>query len=759
VFEIPGYKIERELGHGGMAAVYLAFHEFTKRQVAIKVMSPALAADPSFSERFLKEATCANLAHPNIVTVYDAGEIDKQNYIVMEYASGGDFAHAIRNGLTIYDSVKVVKQIAAALAYAHERGYVHRDVKPDNVLLRGDGTAVLVDFGIAKASSANTRMTAVGMTIGSPHYMSPEQARGKELDGRSDIYSLGIVLYEALTGRKPYDAEDTYAIAYMHVNEPLPQLPATFAYMQPILDKMLAKEPAQRYPDAHALLQALENVQPPPGPARASMATTVLMSADTAPPRPAPQSKSPMILAVAGAAIAAALGAGFYFMPAADTPVATETAPVAPADPQLAERKRLEEQAAAEQQRIAAEQSARQQRITDLLAQADGYAKANALTKPAGANALDAYRQVLALDPGNATAADGLVQIARNFLALATGRKSKGDLAGALALANDGLAVAPDDTGLLNLKSELDRNFDRRKQDIETRLARADGYAASGALIEPADANAYAEYQSVLKLDARNRRAQQGTTVVAERVAANIERALGEERLDQAETQLNAARAALGNTPRLAALSDRLAQAKRDRDMAELRRKEEQQRQAMLDEQRRMLDELKKAQAELAEARAAPGRRTAAPNQLAIAKQGKIALAVRFIAAPKSPSPTDELIRKTSGMMRTVLSEFVPEDTQYDVVSDNAVTARIASEGDAAAESRKICSDRKAEYVLGSLMEDHAGRPERKTQIVLFDCASNRRSSTSVMTSGQERIRTIRDALEPFLRSYVTSQR
>ncbi len=748
MLEIPGYTIEKELGHGGMAAVYLATQEFTKRKVAIKVMSPALAVDPSFSERFLKEATCANLSHPNIITVYDAGEINKQNYIVMEYASGGDLASALRKGMTIYESVKVMKQIASALAYAHERGYVHRDVKPDNILLRADGTAVLVDFGIAKASTANTKMTAVGMTIGSPHYMSPEQARAKDLDGRSDIYSLGIVFYELLTGNKPYDAEDTYAIAYMHVNDPPPKLPAQWAFLQPTLDRMLAKDPASRFPDANALLDALENVQPPPGPERASMATTVLMGAESAPPA----KKSPALFAIAGAVIALVVLGAVYLLQSQSTQEATsERAPVpqpARVDPQIAERQYSEQQAAAEQ-------ASREEKIGALLTRADAYLKTNALTKPPQANALQLYRQVLVLDPGNAQAADGVHRIASTIFTLADARKAKGDLAGALVLVDDGLAVEADHAQLLKLKEELERSIAQRQKDIDSRLAKAAEFLAKGALIEPAGANAYSEYQNVLSLDAQNRLALQGKADITERVVNAIEREITEQRFDAAQTQLAAARTALGDSSKLAALSTQLTQAKRDFQADEQRRKDEQQRQTLLDEQRRMLEEIKKAQEELAKVKAAPPARNAAPNQLPIADKGKIAIVVRFLAAPKSPLPTPELMKKLGSMMRIVLSDFVPADTQFEVIDDQDISARMRTEGDRAETSQRICADRQAEYTFGGLMEDFAGSPDRRVDLVVYDCGTGKRTKTSVTTGKTERLRVIKEAFEPFLKKYV----
>ena len=259
--QIPGYKIIKPLGYGGMATVYLAIQESIGREVAIKVMSPALASDPSFSERFVKEARMANLSHPHIITVYDAGVSSGQNYIVMELAAGGNLDTAIQHGLSAARVVEIIKAIASALHYSCNKGFIHRDVKPENILFKEDGSALLVDFGIAKAITAATRLTMVGSTIGSPNYMSPEQARGLALDGRSDLYSLGIVFYEALTGIKPYDASDTYVIGLKHISDPIPQLPVEFEKFQPIINKLLAKDARERFEDGTALVETLDKIQ------------------------------------------------------------------------------------------------------------------------------------------------------------------------------------------------------------------------------------------------------------------------------------------------------------------------------------------------------------------------------------------------------------------------------------------------------------------------------------------------------------------
>ena len=262
--ELPGYIIDRQIGKGGMARVYLARHIGLDRQVAIKVMNRQLDEDDSgFSERFLHEARIvANLTHQHIVTVYDVGSHDGYNYIAMEYLPGGiTLDHRIKQGIKLSDGITTVKQIAAALGFAHKKGIVHRDVKPENIMYREDGSAVLTDFGIARATSRATRMTATGTVIGTPHYMSPEQAQGHEVGPYSDIYSLGIVLYEVLTGQVPYDADSSIAVVFKHISEPLPTLPPAVAAFQPVVERMLAKQAADRYNDCEHIINDLAAIE------------------------------------------------------------------------------------------------------------------------------------------------------------------------------------------------------------------------------------------------------------------------------------------------------------------------------------------------------------------------------------------------------------------------------------------------------------------------------------------------------------------
>ncbi len=266
---IPGYRILRTLGQGGMASVFLAVQESLDREVALKVMAPALAANPEFAERFLKEGRLtAKLQHPNVVTIHDIGVHNGIYYLSAEYIPRGTLKERITGeGISVGEALNVLCDIAHGLDYAHEKGVVHRDVKPGNVLFRKDGRAVLADFGIAKAMDGGTGSTMAGMSVGTPDYMSPEQARGEPVDGRSDLYSLGVMLYEMLTGRPPYEAPDAFSVALSHITEPIPTLPPQHAWLQPLLNGLMAKLPGERYNTGAAVVEAVQRMLPtaPPG--------------------------------------------------------------------------------------------------------------------------------------------------------------------------------------------------------------------------------------------------------------------------------------------------------------------------------------------------------------------------------------------------------------------------------------------------------------------------------------------------------------
>jgi serine/threonine protein kinase len=260
---IPGYSIEHEIGHGGMATVYLALQESLQRHVALKVLSPALAMDKNFSKRFLREGRlAARLADPRIVKVFDIGFHDHIPYISMEYLAGGTLKERIEKKLPLQETLDIIKTVAGALGYAHQRGIIHRDIKPQNILFTESGSPVLSDFGIAKAlGSTTTIMTASGVSLGTPRYMSPEQIKGQQIDSRADLYSLGVLFYEMLTGELPYFAEDSFAMAFMHVAEPIPELPLNLAVFQPVLNKLLAKKAVDRFETAEQFIDAIKQIE------------------------------------------------------------------------------------------------------------------------------------------------------------------------------------------------------------------------------------------------------------------------------------------------------------------------------------------------------------------------------------------------------------------------------------------------------------------------------------------------------------------
>jgi tetratricopeptide (TPR) repeat protein/TolB-like protein len=257
---IPGYRILRPLGDGGMATAWLAEQLSLGRELALKVLDPALAADQAFVERFLREARLlASLRHRHVVAIHDVGLAGGAPYLAMEYLPGGSIA-PLCGHCDAATALRCVREIAEALGHVHARGIVHRDVKPENILRAEDGGFVLGDFGIARGVEPGAA-TAPGLAFGTPAFMAPERWRDAGVDGRSDFYALGCVLHALLTGRPPYAAAEPLALGHKHLAEPIPLLPAPFELLQGLLARLLAKDPADRHPDAPALVahvQALE---------------------------------------------------------------------------------------------------------------------------------------------------------------------------------------------------------------------------------------------------------------------------------------------------------------------------------------------------------------------------------------------------------------------------------------------------------------------------------------------------------------------
>jgi serine/threonine-protein kinase len=287
------YELSNQVARGGTAQVYLARDLLLDRPVALKVLFPELSTDPSFVERFRREAqAAANLSHPNIVPVFDWGQSESTYFIVMEFVDGEALSAIIRTQAPLEQtqSASIASDIAKALSFAHRHGVVHRDVKPGNVLITSDGQVKVTDFGIARAMGSDEQVTQTGLVMGTATYFSPEQAQGLEVDGRSDIYSLGVVLYEMLTGKPPFTGETPVAIAYQHVREnpaaPRTVNPAISTSLEAIVFQAMAKLPAERYQTADEFRADLDRyvrgqtvLARPPSEVTSSLSTTTVQPA------------------------------------------------------------------------------------------------------------------------------------------------------------------------------------------------------------------------------------------------------------------------------------------------------------------------------------------------------------------------------------------------------------------------------------------------------------------------------------------------
>jgi serine/threonine protein kinase len=250
------YEILRKLAHGEIATVYLARQRNAERQLVLKVLHQvADASTGKILDRFLREyELIARLDHPNVVRIHDFGVADDHAYIAMEYCGGGSLKRRISAGMDRYEAYRMLRDIAGALGVLHAAGILHRDLKPTNVLFRDDGSLALIDFGLARQVALEGEVTGAGAIFGTPYYMSPEQGHGEPVDIRGDIYSLGVIFFEMLTGEKPYDGETAMAVIVKHRQAPVPSLPTSLREFQALVQRMLAKDPADRFQSVEELL-------------------------------------------------------------------------------------------------------------------------------------------------------------------------------------------------------------------------------------------------------------------------------------------------------------------------------------------------------------------------------------------------------------------------------------------------------------------------------------------------------------------------
>ncbi|MEQ1439446.1 serine/threonine-protein kinase [Fontimonas sp. SYSU GA230001] len=289
---LGNYRIVRLLGSGGFADVYEAEDPLLQRSVALKVLLAEVGRTPDMLARFQREVRAvAALNHPGIVPIYSVGETDGANYYAMRLLPGGDLRRRIGTALPPRRALEILLALAAALDHAHQQGIVHRDIKPENILFDEDDQPVLTDFGIAKVLRAQEQLTAIGTAMGTPRYLSPEQARGSAVDARTDLYSLGVILFEMLTGQAPYDGADPLSVVLKHATEPIPRLPESLAALQPLVDQLMAKHPGQRPASAAETEQLIRRElrqfgggTPPP-----VRAVPAAAAASTPPPPPRPE--------------------------------------------------------------------------------------------------------------------------------------------------------------------------------------------------------------------------------------------------------------------------------------------------------------------------------------------------------------------------------------------------------------------------------------------------------------------------------------
>ena len=479
---IPGYKIEHLIAEGGTASVYLAIQESLGRYVAIKLLRKI--DNPAQLNRFLNEGQIiASLDHRNVINIHDVGVThDGRPYISMEYLEGGDLDARIQKKVDPEDALQWLEAIGNCLDFVHRKGIIHRDIKPGNILFHKDGTLILSDFGIAKQKESDAKLTIEDCTFGSPYYISPEQAASKELDRRTDIYSLGIVLYEMLTGNKPYKGDSHIETIVAHLSDPLPVLPPELHRYHTLIRKMIAKSPDDRFTSAAEMVRFVQQLRKPVKKARrmpwvSTGAVAIILGIggslffrQSIIPERNEHRTTPGMTVSEGAVTESSPDIletpvqepGNLVRETSATPDHNEhqTTPgmtiseraIPVSAPNIVQMPSPEPSDLAREKPTPT--SNNEQRIEKLLSQAAAALKEHRLTKPKNNNAYYYYQRVLELNPQHEKAIEGITRIADAYADLAESKLDQFDYEAAKKYVHRGLSIQPENTRL----QELQRN-------------------------------------------------------------------------------------------------------------------------------------------------------------------------------------------------------------------------------------------------------------------------------------------------------------
>ena len=470
--EITGYTVQQKIGAGGMATAYLARQDSLGRLVVLKVLHTDRRKNPLDFERFINEARIvASLNHPHIITIYDIGACDDAAYMSMEYVEGSDLRKRMRAVITPFDALDILLAVGSGLSVAHKKGIVHRDVKPANILFRKDGTPLLSDFGIAKQLTTDLDLTQTGIFLGSPNYMAPEQAEPGSIDGRADIYALGVILYEMLTGVKPYQSDSVLDVIMQHKRAPIPLLPSGLDQFQPLINLMLAKNRKDRFRDADSLLHYLRHMMQS-GIIQTSTQAKLTPDIDVSGEHTLSLDKARIIelpartssrrsVHLLGALLALSLAgyAGlFYAQTRIDRDAGSRSDPALQSLAVDVDRKLLGDARAASPVATSAGVDPGSGEVVKALSwlakkSLDDYR----LTHPPQDNAYYYYSRLLEIDPGNAPARRGLLAIGERYAVLAERELANNNYDRAKGYVAIGLQFAPENDTLLALESLAQR--------------------------------------------------------------------------------------------------------------------------------------------------------------------------------------------------------------------------------------------------------------------------------------------------------------